>query len=248
MLERVSVDLTGGQEWLTGAVFRYEVIARLSRCSRDRGVTLLAFGFGGAELRVVLEGPTEAVPNVLRGLKVGTVRAAARWGISFTSGVHVRTPVDDLVEAVAWAHHAPVECGASGPLDSPWSSHRDLLGLRRAEFFDARPLLARVDPEAVHARCGGAPLAAGWRARPGGREDLGFLLRVAGGVLGMLPADRRCFRLFVHLGRARGWRTGELAQALALTPRRVRQLASEAEPTLSLATAALADTRLSKVP
>lgn len=247
MVERVSMDLTAGQE-LSGAVFRYEVIARLSRCARGRGVTLLAWGFGRSELRVVIDGPADAVPNVLRGLKVGTVRAAARWGISFTSGPSERRRVTDLTEAVAWAHRVTLDNGATSVLESPWSSHRDLLGVRRAAFFDAAPLLRRVDPFEVHDRCGGASLRTGWRARVEGREDLGFLLRLAGAVLGRLPADRRCFRLFVHLARTRGWHTYEVAEALALTPRRVRQLAAEQEPDLPLATACLADARLSKVP
>lgn len=247
MVERIGVDLTSGHAWLRGAVFRYEVIARLSRCARERGVDLLAFGFGGSDLRLVLDGPAEALPNVLRGLKVGTVRAAARWGVSFRSGHTERSPVGDLVEAVVWAHRAPMDAGAPDPLDSPWSSHRDLLGLRRAAFFDARPLVARVDATTVHDRCGGAPVT-GMLPRVLRCPDLAFLLRIAAGVRGVLPADRRCFRLFVHLGLAEGFGTRAMAEALCLTPRRVRQLAAEPEPDLALAAAVLRDPHLSNVP
>ena len=67
-------------------------------------------------------------------------------------------------------------------------------------------------------------------------------------LLGVLPADRRCFRLFVHLGNARGWSTQDLAAALALTARRVRQLKASPEPMLRVALMSLADPRLCVVP
>jgi hypothetical protein len=74
------------------------------------------------------------------------------------------------------------------------------------------------------------------------------LLRVSAAVIGVLPSDRRCFRLFVHLARMAGWETVNLASALALTPRRVRQLAAEDEPDLPLALWAFDDPRLAIVP
>lgn len=247
MVERVRVDLTGGHRGLVGAVFRYEVLERLAQSARGQQVTPLAFGFAADELRMVLHGEPEAVGNVVRGLKVGTIRAAGRWNLSLRSGPTVREPAPDLVSAVVWAHRGPIEAGAAGPLASPWSSHRDLLGFRRASFYDPAPLLGRVDARRVHDRCGGDPLPEGWPPE-GGFESLTTLLRIAGGVLGVLPADRRCFRLFVHLGRARGYQTCEMADALGLTRRRVRQLAAEREPELPLALVSLADPRLSRVP
>lgn len=247
MVERARVDLTGGQRGLVGAVFRYEVLGRLAASARGQGVELLAFGFAPTELRMVLAGEPDRIGHAIRGLKVGTLRAAGRWDLSLRSGPTLREPATDVEAAVIWAHRGPVEAGAAGPLASPWSSHRDLLGFRRAPFFDPGPALRRVDPRRVHAGCGGEPLPAGWPPE-GGFEQLSTLLRVAGGVLGVLPADRRCFRLFVHLARARGWQTRDLAEALDLTGRRVRQLAAEPEPVLPLALATLGDPRLSRVP
>ncbi len=250
MVERVWVDLTGGRSGLDGAVFRYGVLERLRAAASRRGVTVLAFGYGAVELRVVFEGGAADIGHVLRGLKVGTVRSAASWGVHLVSGSHTRVAVDDgdLCCAVAWAHMAPDDWAVVGPLASPWTSHRDLMGFRLAGFYDPAVLEGRVDPRAVHAACGGRPLPDGWPPPVSEREALATLLRVAGAVLGVLPADRRCFRLFVHLARARGYTTAPLADALTLTRRRVRQLAAAREPHLELALTMLCDCRLAWVP
>jgi hypothetical protein len=250
MVEKVACDLTGRIHGLTGAVFRYEVLERLNRSASRRNVTVLAFGFGAHELRLVLEGTSDDITNVLRGLKVGTTRAARKWHLRLQTGPNQRSTVtqSELVEAVTWAHTAPENTAKEGPLADPWSSHRDLMGFREARFFDAKHLKRRVDPLIVHAAAGGTPLPAGWPPPNGGFEDLTLLLRISGGVLGVLPADRRCFRLFVHLARARGWDNATLAPALALTQRRIRQLARGHNEQLSLALQALGDPRLCCVP
>jgi hypothetical protein len=247
MIERVSVDLTRGRLTLLGAVFRYEVVQRLSRVAAERGVRLVAFGFAENELRLVLEGEPDDIGMALMALKLGTVRAAARWGLEIRSGRSKRFATQDLFVAVVWAHRGPVEAGAADPLASPWSSHRDVLGFRRAAFYDPAVLAGRIDPRKLHRACGGTRLPSGWPPKTG-TEDLGLLLRIAGAVLGVLPADRRCFRLFVHLAKSRGFTTSEVAEALSLTSRRVRQLAADAEPELPLALAVLGSPVLQRVP
>ncbi|MEQ1567863.1 MAG: hypothetical protein ABMA64_19645 [Myxococcota bacterium] len=246
MVEKVAVDLMGGQQSALGAVFRYEILSRLARAAEERGVAVLAFGFAEAELRLVLEGSDESIRKLLMAVKVGTVRAALRWGLSLRSGPHFREPADDLLEAVVWAHTGPVEAGAEDPLASPWSSHRDLLGFRTASFYDASALAGRLEPRRVHRACGGARLPT--TPAEAAAVTLDLLLRLAGAVLGVLPADRKCFRLFVHLAKARGFATGAVASALALTERRVRQLAAEPEPGLGTALVALGSTSLCRVP
>ncbi len=250
IFERVLCDLTGQIEGLTGAVFRYEVLERLKRAADRRDVTVIAFGFTDTELRLVLEGESENIRNVLRGVKVGTTRAAKKWKIRLASGPSQRTVLErsEVVDAVVWAHLGPVNAGAEGPLSNPWSSHRDMMCFRDASFFDASRLLEIVDPRVVHALAGGTTLPMGWPPVGGGIKDLSFLLRVAGGVLGVLPADRRCFRLFVHLALAQGWNTADLGPALALSHRRIRQLAVGEEPRLGHALHAVADWRLGLVP
>jgi hypothetical protein len=247
MVEQVLVDFSLDIPAFAGATFRYGVLERLQACAAARGVEVLAFGFGRRELRLVLEGEPRAITNTLRGTKVGTVRAACRYPSRFRAGPSQRAPVTDLTDAVAWCHMGPIEAGALSPLASPWSSHRDLLGFRYARFFDASLIAGRVDPHLVHAMCGGRTLPLRWPPR-GRAEDLSLLLRIAAAVSGVLPADRRCFRLFVHLAKTRGWQTLPVARALALTTRRVRQLKAEREPHLKTALKSLGDPRLSLVP
>jgi hypothetical protein len=246
MWERVVVDLTGGRIGLIGAVFRYEVLERLAKSAALHQVHLLAFGFGASELRLVLQGEAEAIGNVLKGLKVGTQKAAARWGLELRGKAHERRVLAEpqLLDTVAWVHRAPMEAGALCALASPWSSHRDVLGFRRAPFYDPTALSRLIDPVVLADHVEEFPEA--WCTAP--KEDLDFLLRISAAVLGRLPSDRRCFRLFVHLAKERGFGSHELAHALAVTVRRVRQLASEVEPDLPLALAALADRRLARVP
>lgn len=249
MVERVTLTVESGAEALQGAVARYDLLKRLARSARKQGVVLLAFGLGQREHRLVLEGAPSSITNLLRGLRVGTVRAMRRWAEVRFGDTHREQVHTELEVAVAWAHAITVEDGATSPLASPWSSHRDLLFFRRAPFYDADAVVSRLDPRRVHALAGGRTLPLGWPPRdPIARESLSRLLRVAGAIVGVLPADRRCFRLFSHLGLHRGWSTQDLANALALTPRRIRQLASDAEPLLDVALVSLADPRLCRVP
>jgi len=248
MLERVAVDLTAGREDLRGGMFRYDALGRVRRCTARRSVRVLAFGFDEDHLRLVLEGEPQAIQRSLVGVKVGTVRIARGWGVRLVIGPTLREPLqrDDLHDAVLWAHRGPQ--ATLGPLSTPWSSHRDLMGYRTAPFFDPADLAGRVDPGVVHRALGGGALPGAGVVPPGGGESLSLLLRVAGGVLGVLPADRRCFRLFVHLARARGWRNDDIARALVLTVRRIRQLAAASAAELALGLQALSDPRLRRVP
>lgn len=248
MVERVSIELVSGHLGLRGAVFRYDVLRRLRKGCDGRDTSFLAFGFAEDWLRIVVDGSSDDVREVVRGLKVGTVRAAARWGLALTSGHHRREACDSLEDAIRWAHEAPAP--ELGPLSTVWSSHRDLLGFRRAGFFDASVPLARVDPVPIHRALGGT---LGRLEEPPPREPpLGAtmvrVLRAAAAVVGVVPSDRRCFRAFVHAGRWCGFGTQAMAHALSLTDRRVRQLAAEPEPDVDLVRRTLVDPVLSRIP
>lgn len=250
MLHCVHQQVDDGLDLFTGAVVRYGILERLRlRMARD-GLAMVAFGFGATDLRLVIEGPEVAARRAMKGVKIGTARIARPWGLPFAWGGDSWRSVAEaeLTESIAWAHMAPVESGAAGPLASPWSSHRDVMGYRIADFYDPSVVRGRVNPLVVHRLAGGLGVPAGWPPDHPRRESLELLLRVAAGVLGVMPADRRCFRLFVHLGRARGWNTCDLARALALTGRRVRQLAVEPEDRLLVALRSLGDPRLCRVP
>jgi hypothetical protein len=247
MVQRAAIRLVGEGPLPVGAVFRYDMLDRLERVTRDHEVQLLAFGFTRDELRLVLDGDRRAVTEALRGLKVGTIRAAIRWGMRLRTGDANVSDVEDVLDAAVWAHRGPLDAGASHPLGSPWSSHRDLFGFRRSGFYDRRALVRRVDPAAIHDALGG-DLPRWKRPPPLPPPDLSFHLRVAAAVRGVLPADRRCFRLFTHLATRRGYQSGEIADALHLTTRRIRQLKGELEPDVETALTVLEHPVLSKVP
>lgn len=245
MLFRVHCFLTFGESGLRAPMFRYDLLERVGAATKRRGATLLAFGLGKSELRLIVEGDDVDIVNLMRGVKVGTGRASAKFGVQTVWGCTDRYVVEssELESAVTWCHSV----AAVDPLASPWTSHRDLMGFRQAPFFDAATLRERVRALDVHAAAGGRALPKGWPPA-NRRESLSTLLRVAASIVGVLPADRKCFRLFVHLAKSRGWRTTECAQALALSGRRIRQLACKQEPLVTTALTALSDPRLCVVP
>ncbi|MCB9682847.1 MAG: hypothetical protein H6733_15375 [Alphaproteobacteria bacterium] len=238
-------SIAHGSDALKTPLHRYALIRRLAASARSHDVLVLAFGLGAQELRLVLEGDAVAQANVVRGTKAGTCRVSRSVGRPLVWG---DTVCDDIAEAeltsaVAWCHDVD---GDADPLQNAWTSHRDLMGFRQSDFYDPAVLGDRVDPQDVHARAGGGSLPSGRVTEDG--SGLDHMMRVSAAVLGVLPADRRCFRLFVHLARERGWQTAELARALMLTGRRIRQLAQGDEPLLDVAQAHLADRRLAHVP
>jgi hypothetical protein len=245
-MHRVGLELMGATAWFERRGLRYDLLDRMARWGADADLVLLAFGMGRAEVRLVVEGRASAVHGFGRRLRTWLSRRAAKDGQDLV--VVLRRPERlALTEAVVWAHRLPIEDGASGPLASPWTSHRDLLRFRRAPFYDAGVLRRRVDGRLVHRDCGGRRLPRGWPPK-GQAPELDLLLRMAAAVSGRLPGDRRSFRLFAHLGRSAGRGTSELARALDLTPRRVRQLLAEDEPLLNVARRCLGDPRLCQVP
>lgn len=246
MVEQVELVLGAGREALVASAARYAALGRVAEAAARQGVVVLAFGLGERRWRWVLEGEEAAITNVVRGVKVGTLAAQRARGVAIGFGPLRRGLAADPCAAVAWAHQAGMP-PAPAPLADPWTSHRDLLGFRVAPFFDAAVVRERVDPRRVHALAGGGPVPARVSSAPGG-VGVGLALRVAAAVRGVLPADRRCFRLFAHTARACGYSAAEVADALVLTARRARQLLQEPEPYAALALTALADPRLRVVP
>ena len=251
-MECLSMRIEEQGDGLKSAMMRYDMLARAVKTMKRCGVDLLAFGLNNRQIRFVLDGNMDEVVNVIRGIKVGTLRAARARGIQLVWGRTHRIPISDeteLLEAVEWAHRAAMTSNSMGPLTTPWSSHRDIMGYRVAPFFDATEIRGRISASELHFNLQGRPCPShSALPRGSGRESLSHLLRVSGAVLGVLPADRKCFRLFAHLAKLRGWRNMDIAYALSLTGRRVRQLLSQPEPRLWLATVSLADARLAHVP
>lgn len=250
MTETIALFLDDGHEGIANPILRYGLLERIASAAALRGITVYAFGIGHDEIRLVVDGERAHITNLIRGIKVGTARAACTFGHRMLWAETLRTPVvgSDLTAAVAWAHATFEALGASGPLATPWTSHRDVLGYRTAAFYDASVLEGRVDVAVLHEQAGGGALPDGWPPEKARQEPLNELLRVAASVLGVLPADRSSFALFTHLARSFGYETRHIADALMLTRRRVRQLSAEPVPALPMALETLADPRLRVMP
>jgi hypothetical protein len=242
----VAFEVMQGWEKLAVGVNRYEVVERLASIARGREAEVLAFAVENEQIRFILDTDDRTLASrVARGLKIGTSRQIREQGVRavFSDGTITVFPEHELEAAVIEVHRV----FPGDPLATPWTSHRDLLGLRQAEFFDAWSILERVDPAAVHRACSAeaAPVVPG---RERLQASMNRLVRIAAGVLGMLPANRSTFRLVVHLGRALGYAVDQIAAALQLTSRRIRQLFADHEPLLEAALLHVADPRLGVVP
>jgi hypothetical protein len=248
MVEEIELHMFGAERLRARASWRYALLDRIAACARRLGVEVLAFGLGGDALRLVVEGAPEARGNLVRGVKVGTVRHASAVGERLLFVETLREPARGGVHgAIVRAHRLPMLHGASGPLDTVWSSHRDLLGFRRAPFFDPAAARRHVVPARVHESLGGGALPDGWPPATG-QFPLPLLLRVSAAVVGTVPADPRCYATFVQLARTHGHPVADIARALAVTPRRVRQLGQVAAAMVPAAARSLTDERLRRVP
>ncbi|MCB9674114.1 MAG: hypothetical protein H6737_03305 [Alphaproteobacteria bacterium] len=232
---------------LGGAVrpsFRYDLLRRVRRCADARDVRFMGFALA-ARAALLLEGDPEAVVCTVQAVKAGTSRARGSGPLGSTRTYAVYDPLGALVAL----HRHP-----DGPLASPWTSHRDLMGFREADFFDRSVWAGRIDPRRVHVDAGGGPLPRGFppplerRVWPASAADVALCLRVSAAVLGVVPESRRALRLFSHLGRHAGYRQVDLADAVLLSTRRIRQLQREDEPLLAVAARSLRDRRLRRVP
>ena len=86
MLYCAQTDLHILHPRLTTPLFRYEVVERFWRAAKKQQVHVVAWGLCGSEIRVVLRGSDAAVRNVMRGVRVGTVRAALQYGVRLRHG------------------------------------------------------------------------------------------------------------------------------------------------------------------
>lgn len=234
-MELVELDVAGGWD----AAARYDVLDRVKRLADRRRVTFAGFDLS-SRVRLLLGGPRPAITGLVSSLKSGTAQTS-RGSHRLREERRQEVPVP--ARALA-ALHADAVAGGE-PLSTPWSSHRDLLGYRMASFFDPSWWAGRVDPRGLHLVAGGGPLPSMPRPQ---RGSLDLSLRVSAATLGLLPADPGSFRLFAHLARWDGARQIDIAAALMLTPRRIRQLQSTPEPRLLRAATALGDPRLRRVP
>ncbi|HMV66214.1 MAG TPA: hypothetical protein PKA64_05145, partial [Myxococcota bacterium] len=133
MIRTLRMTVLCGAEHLTEPELRYDLLQRVAETCSGRGLALLAFGLGDEELRLVVEGAAHEVSRAAWRIRIGTSRQIAwRNGTLVWGDDDVREIGDDALDAtIAWAHAVHPE----DPLATPWTSLRDLLGLRTAAFY-----------------------------------------------------------------------------------------------------------------
>ncbi|MFT6144722.1 MAG: hypothetical protein ACJAZO_001058 [Myxococcota bacterium] len=247
MIERIQIAVDTGWRELATSRERYALLVRLSGACAKQGVGLLGFGLADRQVRFAVEGPATAIAHAMRGVRVGTVASLRGQEVVLCLGQTKRSRSSSVEDALVWAHQVSRVDGALGPLASPWTSHRDVMGFRTASFFDAEAVRSRIDVHRVHLRSGGRALPASI-LEPQEGAPVGFLMRLSASVLGLLPSDRRSFALFTQLARACGWSIRDVADALMLSARRVRQLANGPRAPVDVALISLHDPRLCVIP
>ena len=150
-----------------------------------------------------------------------------------------------MLEGAAWVQRD----GRADALASPWSRHRDALGLRRASFFDPSLLRRSVDLLRLHHACSRGEVPEPPERLPEGLHwDLHGLMRVAAAVHGVMPAHRSSFATFVQASRRCGASRRAVADALQVGPRRVRHYAAVEASGVDAVLTSLTDARLLCVP
>jgi len=250
MLTTMEVDVSAGNSRLGAPAVRYGLLHTLRCASRKLGVQVYAFGFGHRHLRLLVSGSGLATSQLSKGLKVAASNTARHLGLAWRAeSTWSRAWGGTVLEGAAWAQRDALPQGRRDALATPWTSHRDALGLRRAPFFDAAPLLAAVDPARLHRACSRGPMPRPPRHLPSGLHiDLHGLMRISAAVHGVLPASNACFATFVQASDRCGASRAAIGDALAVGPRRVRYYLTAPTPCVSPVLTSLTDARLLRVP
>jgi hypothetical protein len=144
------------------------------------------------------------------------------------------------------------------PLAWPFSSHRDVYGLRHARWFSPKGIRARLsdrhDPAWLHGKAGGTappPVLDGPIPREWPEEPLALIERAVASVFGMtneeLAAPRRgasARACLATVALIEGWRSPELADFMGWTDRHARRFEVRDTPEVRATLAVLRDPRL----
>jgi len=250
MLTTMEVDVTAGLASLRKAPVRYTLLQRTRRSCLRMGLQLYAFGFGGRHLRLLVSGSALKLQQLSKGLKVACSNHARSQGFTWRSeSTWLRVWHGSVLEGAVWVQRDVLPVGRRDALATPWTSHRDVLGLRRAPFFDPAPMRRAVDLMRLHEACSGGPVPRPPRqVGEGIRWDLHGLMRLSAAVHGVLPGRRDCFATFVQASGRCGASREAIGEALSVGPRRVRYYATQPARGVDAVLASLTDARLLRVP
>lgn len=147
----ISVELRGrhgrrisasGEDFLQG-------LLAMAQWAERRGLTVVSFCLMNNHLHLVLEvdDPSSAL-EALRRFRQAHARRAEPRGLARLAQPHLEVLSDDhaVLRYTAYAHANPRRAGmVTDPAAWPFSSHRDLLGLRTAPWYSPQSLWLRAD-------------------------------------------------------------------------------------------------------
>jgi len=239
----LELRIAGGHRHVSSPTMRYELMLRIFSSCRKRSTPLIAWGIGEDGIQLLVRTDPTSGRQLARGIKTGTTRSCRNRGHDL---VWCRTrviPVADHAKAIASCHAVYTMDGFGSAVASPWSSHRDLLGLRITPHYSPALALHCTTAEAICAELQ-EDVVRPTSAEPPVRPSMHKLMRAAAAAHGVLPADRRSFGTFAQLAGRTGWRNIDVADALNVTPRRVRQLKQRPSRHTELALYHIVDPRL----
>ena len=218
---------------------------------------LVAFCLMSTHFHLVLEVGDEAqARRIVRRICNALDRTADERHVARTDEPHFQVLGDDyaVLRYVAYAHRNPVKAHmVTDPLTWFFSSHRDVYGLRTANWFSPARVLSRLTEELngrwLHQQAGGrlaVPVLTSPIERAAPQEPLDVIARTVAGVYGSraVHATRRTRRCFASAARFEGWGTAAIAAHLNRSDRQVRRLRPVDTPTVRAVIACLRDSRL----
>ena len=224
---------------------------------------LLAFCLMGTHLHLVVELATfDLARECIERMSNALDATAEERGVAHLAVPHMQTLEDDhaVLRYVAYAHNNPVKARmVEDPLAWPFSSHRDVYGLRFAEWFSPARILSRLDEKLdlrwLHRKAEGRPPVPSLdepvlEKHP--VEDMAIMARAVASVFGISQdelgdATDRAFEArscLVSVARWHGWRAPSIARFLKKSPRQIRRLARVDTPPVRAVLATLRDARL----
>jgi putative transposase len=220
---------------------------------------LLAFCLMSTHAHLVFEVADMAeAERIVRRIVRRLNSTAEERGVARIDTPHLQVLEDDyaVLRYTAYAHANPVKAEmVDDPLAWPFSSHRDVYGLRRTRWFAPDRLLSKMS-EAVDARWLHRK-AEGWRKVPfldtpekrkHPTEGLPLIGRAVASVFGLTeeemlarPKARRCFAM---AALTEGWKPSAIADMLRWTPRHAQRVGLGDTPEVRSVLAVLRDDRL----
>jgi hypothetical protein len=206
---------------------------------------LLAFCLMSTHLHLVAEVDDEpAARRWFRRVARRLDKTAEARGVARLDEPHLQVLPDDhaVLRYVAYAHANPVKAQmVVDPLAWPFSSHRDVQGLRFARWFSPARLVAHMSDGMhrawLHGEAKGAhPLPSGPSIAPldWPVEPFDLIRRATASVFGLTEEElaapkrgadaRHCLAVVAEL---EGWKAAEIADALGWTDRNMRRVSRD---------------------